>query len=154
LFNEKGSSDVAKKKRTFNHGDYETRQRKARERLRLDDAKCIFCPEPDPIALHLHHVAQRDYSDETVAVCATHHAKLSDRHKDRPPRIEDCTSPLQDIAHFLFSLADMLVVGCERETDADLRGLLTYVVGKLNQFGTCLIDQARETTQRSSKKTS
>jgi hypothetical protein len=32
---------MSKSNRTFNHGDYETRHRKAMERLGTDNAKCV-----------------------------------------------------------------------------------------------------------------
>ena len=74
-------------KRTFNHGDYETRRRKAIERLGREDGKCPFCGEDDPFCLHDHHVAGQEFDDTTVILCLNHHAKITNAHKR--PSAED-----------------------------------------------------------------
>jgi hypothetical protein len=136
---------MSKPKRTFNHGDRETRRRKALERLGTDDPKCLICSECDPIALELHHIAKTQFSDETVPLCSTHHDKVSDAAKDRPPKIDGCTSPLEGLGHLVFGLAELLAAAPEDLRDTDLGRLLAYIIRKLNEMGHFLIEQARAT---------
>ena len=102
------------KKRTFNHGDPESRRRKAHERLGTDNPQCAFCNERDPVALQVHHVGQEQYDASTVIVCLNHHARLSDSQKDHPPKIGDAHDPREDFAHILLGLADLLKLAVEQ----------------------------------------
>lgn len=134
---------MPKAKRIFNHGDRETRRRNALERLGIDDPECLICSERDPIALELHHIAKREFSDEIVPLCSTCHDKVSDLGKDRPSKIEGNLNPLEPIAHSIFGLSEPLTVAAEGSSDTDFAGLLNYVARKLREIGRTLIEQAR-----------
>lgn len=105
---------MSKKERTFKHGDYYTRRRKAQERLGTDNPKCVYCDETEPVALHLHHIGQLKYDDKTIIVCLNHHARLSDAQKDHPPKIEGNNDPLEGFAHILLGIVDLLKIVIEQ----------------------------------------
>ena len=98
---------------TANHGDAEARQRRAYERLGTDNPKCIYCPETNPVALELHHIAGRKFGNELVIVCRNHHRPLSDAGKDHPPKIVGCNDPHEYWAHLLLGIADLLALAIE-----------------------------------------
>ena len=97
-----------KSSRKFNHGEYESRLRKAYERLGTDTPKCTFCDATDPFALELHHIAGQEFGDELVIVCLNHHAMLSNAYKDHPPKIDGPRDPLEAFGHFLLGFVELL----------------------------------------------
>ena len=102
------------KKRNFNHGDPETRRRRAQERLGTDNPKCAFCNVRDPVLLQVHHIGQEEFDDGTVILCLNHHALLSDSQKDHPQKIGDAPDPREDFAHILLGLAELLKLAVEQ----------------------------------------
>ena len=137
---------MSKKRRPPDNGDRESRRQKAMERLGGYDRSCLICRKTNPICLRLDHVAGRAYDDETQALCSNHHDDKSDRQKDHPGKIENCTSILEVIAHWLFNLGDLLLIASEEPYGAELRDLLSYVATKLHELARILIDLARNAT--------
>ena len=84
----------------------ENRLQGARERLKVPNPKCAFCPENNPLVLEKHHVAGKGFHDDTVIVCRNHHRLLSDLQKDHPEKIYEQPADLEQIAHYLAGLAD------------------------------------------------
>ena len=130
-------------KRTFNHGDKETRQRKACERLGSETPHCLLSGETSPHAIELHHVAGREFDAEVVPLSLNHHARVSDAQKDHPTKIPDCTNPLEEVGHFLLGLGDLVAVAVEDHREHPLAEFLTYLRWKLQEIGTRLIEMAR-----------
>ncbi len=129
-------------KSAFNHGDKETRRRKACERLGSSSPHCILGDETNPHALELHHVAGRAFDPELVPLCHNHHARVSDAQKDHPPKIDDCINPLEAIGHLLLGLSDLVAVAVEDHSDHRLREFLSHLQLKLREFGIRLIKMA------------
>jgi hypothetical protein len=114
-------------KRQQTYPDAEARLRKSLERVGDNNPRCAHCPESDPIALEVHHVAGRQYGKATIVECANCHKKLSDAQKDHPPRIDDKPPvTFERIGHHLLGLAD----------------LLRLVATKLEEIGRFLIQYA------------
>jgi hypothetical protein len=134
---------MSKHKRTFNHGDKETRYRTACERLGSDNPHCLLGHKASPHALQLHHVAEQEFDDETVILCSNHHDPVSDAQKDHPRKIPDCTNPLEPIGHMSLGLGEMVAVILEDQPDHPLREFLTYLRWRLQEIGTRLIEMAR-----------
>ena len=105
----------------------EARRRATRERLGLRDARCPFCGESDARCLELHHIAARQFDDETIPVCRNCHRKLSDMQRDHCPPLHDDPGWMERLGHLLLGLADLLVL----------------VVAKLKELAVFLIDKAR-----------
>lgn len=120
---------MSKRKRTFNHGDYESRRRKAVERLGME-GKCPFCGEDDPFCLHVHHVAGQEFDDTTVILCLNHHAKITNAQKDHPPKIENCTDPSEVFAHIVLGIIE----------------LLWQIIDMLQRVADHLLDRARQSS--------
>lgn len=118
---------MSRKKAPINHGDYETRLRKAYERLGTDTPKCVFCEVADPFILELHHVSGRKFGNDLVIVCLNHHGRLSSAQKDHPSKLDGACDPLEAMGHFLLGLAELLVLAVE----------------KLKEFGQALIERAQ-----------
>ena len=137
---------MSKNRRPPDHGDRESRRQKAIERLGGYDRSCLICRKTNPIYLELDHVAGRAYDDETQALCSNHHGDKSDRQKDHPGKIENCTNTLEVIAHWLFNLGDLLLIASEEPYGAELKDLLSYVAAKLHELGRILIDLACNAT--------
>lgn len=131
---------MSKRNPSVNHGDKETRRRKAYERLGSDSACCLLCGESDPTCLELHHVAGRKFDDETIPLCQNHHAKISDAQKDHPPKLAGYTGPLENIAHGLFGFSELLLLASESVKGTPLEGLLLYVAESLKTLGAHLIE--------------
>jgi|SRR6185503_17220851 len=128
--------------KSANHGDRESRRRRALERLGTDNPKCLLTCEDNPVALHLHHVAGHKYGDVVVPVSLTVHAKVSDLQKDHPHKIEGCKNPLEGIGHLLLGLGDMLEVVIDDLRDPLLADFLTWLRLKLKEIGLILIEFA------------
>jgi hypothetical protein len=107
----------------------ESRRQRALERLGVDNPKCIYCDEDDPLVLERHHLGGQAYDGATVIVCRNHHRKLSDRQKDHPEKIGDPPDKLEAIGHFLLGLAD----------------LSELLIKKLREFAAVLLDRANTT---------
>ncbi len=103
------------------------RARKTAERLGSADPRCVGCGEADPRCLELHHVAGEKFGTDTVHACRNCHRKMSDNQRDHPAPIGGKSSLLEQIAHFLLGLAD----------------LLQLAVVKLREFAGDLIERAR-----------
>ena len=137
---------MSKNRRPPDHGDRESRRRRALERLGTDDPSCLICHKTNPIYLELDHVAGRAYDDETTILCSNHHDDKSDRQKEHPEKIEGCTSVLEPVAHWLFNLGDLLLIAAEEPYGAELKELLSYVGRKLHELAHILIGLARNAT--------
>jgi hypothetical protein len=135
--------DVSKRKPTFNHGDKETRYRKACERLGSEAPHCILGDETNPHALQVHHVAGRESGGQTVLLDHNHHARVTDGQKDHPPKIDGCTNPLEHLGHFLLGLSELVAVATEDIGAHPLNEFLTYLRWELQEMGTFLIEMAR-----------
>lgn len=134
---------MSKRKPFFNHGDKESRRRKACERLGSEAPHCILGNKADVHALELHHVAGKDFDDETVVLCNNHHAPVSDGQKDHPEKIPDCTNPLEAIGHISLGLGELVAAVIEDLGEHPLREFLTYLRWKLKEIGLRLIEIAR-----------
>ena len=134
-----------KQKPSFNHGDRETRRRKAYERLGSDSVRCLLCGESDPTCLELHHVAGKNFDDEIIPLCQNHHAKISDAQKDHPSKIIGYTGTLEGIAHGLYGLAELLLLASDCLKGNQLEELLSYIAENLKRFGNHLIELATAT---------
>lgn len=134
---------MSKCKPSFNHGDRETRYRKACERLGSDSPHCILGDESNAHTLQLHHMAGQGFDDETVHLCHNHHARISDGQKDHPPKIDGCTNPLEGVGHILLGLGELVAVTVEDLGEHPLREFLTYLCEKFKEIGTLLIEMAR-----------
>lgn len=130
-------------KRAFNHGDRESRRRKACERLGSDSPSCILCDVQVPELLELHHVAQHEFHPEMVPLCLNHHRLLSNMQKDHPPKIPGCINQLEIFGHFRLGLGDMLEVAADELRDPGLAGFLTYLRTRDREHGLLLIEIAR-----------
>lgn len=130
-------------KRVFNHGDKESRRRKACERLGSEAPQCILGNKADVHALQLHHVAGKDFDNDTVVLCNNHHAPVGDGQKDHPEKIPDCTNPLEAIGHFLLGLGELAAVVIEDVGEHPPIEFLTYLRWKLQEIGMLLIEFAR-----------
>ncbi len=99
-----------------------TRRQRAIERLRVKNPKCLYCNETDPLVLERHHLAGREYDNDTIIVCRNHHRKLSGLQKDHPGKIADPPDTMDVAAHFLLGVADLfeLLVTKFREFAAQL----------------------------------
>lgn len=107
----------------------EARIQSALERLGSKNPRCALCSEDDPRVLEKHHVAGRAYDpDSIIIVCRNHHRKLSDSQKDHPEKRMEVTDPLEVIARFLVSFAD----------------ILEFVIDKLREFAKELIERAND----------
>jgi len=137
---------MSKNRRPPDHGDRESRLRRALERLGEIERSCLICRKTNPIYLELDHVAGHAYDDETKALCSNHRNDKSDRQKDHPKKIEGCTSVLEVIAHWLFNLGDLLLIASEEPYGAELKVLLSYVGQKLHVLAHILIGLARNAT--------
>ena len=134
---------MSTRKRTFNHGDKESRYRKACERLGTETPHCLLSGESNPHAIELHHVAGRDFDDEVIPLSLNHHARVSDAQKDHPSKIPDCRNPLEPIGHFMLGLGDLVAVAAEDHREHRLYEFLMYLRWKLKEFGLLLIGMAR-----------
>jgi hypothetical protein len=143
---------MSKGKRTFNHGDKETRLRTALRRLGTDDPVSLYGDERNPHALHVHHVAGREFSDETVHISLSDHGKISDAMKDHPPKIEGCTSPLESLGHLVLGLFELLGPAEERLAGHQLLTLMTYLRRMLWDMGITLIRMAGETVAKKAER--
>jgi hypothetical protein len=142
---------MSKKKRTFNHGDKETRWRNACRRLGTDDPVSLYGDERNPHALHVHHVSGREFGDETVIISHNDHAKISDAFKDHPPKIDGCKSPLEPLGHLILGLSELLGPAEERLEGHQLLELITYVRRMLWDIGRRLIRMAGETVTKNAE---
>lgn len=131
------------KTKVFNHGDRESRRRRAQERLGSENASCLLCDVTDVLVLELHHVAGHKYHYEMVPLCLNHHAKASELAKDHPAKIEGCNNPLESIGHFLLGLGDLAHIAADELRDPMLANFLMYQRLKLKEFGLLLIEAAR-----------
>jgi hypothetical protein len=92
----------------------EKRKQRRLEKLGHNNPVCGTCGERDWRCLELHHVADRDRDDLTVAICRNCHRKVSDDQKDHPVFNSNADPMLDCIGHFLLGLADLLKVIIER----------------------------------------
>jgi hypothetical protein len=107
----------------------EKRKQRVLERLGTDNPRCVFCGEADLRCLEQHHIAGRAYGEECAPVCRNCHRKLSDSQKDHPPRLTGAQPVLlEQVAHFLFGLAD----------------LLEMLISKMREYGQQLIEAAAQ----------
>ena len=108
--------------------DLERERRKQRALERLgSDKPCVCCGEADWRCLEFHHIAGQKFGEEGAVVCRNCHRKLSDSQKDHPPALTGAQPALlEQVAHFLFGLAD----------------LLEMLVGKMREYGLQLIEAA------------
>jgi len=105
----------------------ELRKQKALERLGSNVPRCFFCGEDDWRCLEFHHLSGRAYSDEGAVLCRNCHRKLSDSQKNHLPALAGAQPPLlEQVAHFLLGLAD----------------LLEMLVEKMREYGQQLIEAA------------
>lgn len=119
-----------KNKKQQVYPDAEERLRKALERLGTDDPKCAHCGEPNPLLLELHHIAGKQYGEDTIIECVKCHKLLSDAQYDHPPRIDDKRpTKFERIGHLLLGLADVL----------------RFVASKLDEIGRALIEYVTDT---------
>ena len=131
-------------KRKIRHGSKSERFRRAQERLGRSNAKCLLCIITHPHSLQLHHLAGKDFDDETGPFCNNHHGRLSDAFKDHPEKIPDCTNPLEGTGHYLLGLAEcVLIVQEDLGPQHQLHEFLGRLDAKLRTFGHQLIDIAR-----------
>jgi len=120
---------MSKKKRTFNHGDYETRRRKALERLETENPTCPACGEQRWQCMDLDHAAGIQIDDLVVIICANCHRIKTDAQKDWPQRSADNPPDmLERIGYMLLGLAEFFKLFVER----------------LQEFGRYLIAFARK----------
>ena len=105
----------------------ERRRERQYERLGTRTPRCPCCGETHPACFEGHHIAGRQYDPTTILVCASDHRKLTDMQKDHPMFDPDADPFLQSLAHFLWGLADMLVLAAE----------------KLKEFAAGLLQRAR-----------
>ena len=117
-------------KRTFNHGDHETRRRKAIERIGVEDGECAICRENVPFRLHDHHVAGKEFDDTTIILCLNHHATITNGQIDHPPKIENCTDPSEVFAHLVLGVIE----------------LLWQIIDMLQRVADHLLDRARKSS--------
>jgi hypothetical protein len=134
---------MTKKKKEFDHGDRESRRRRACERLGTDKPSCMLCEQTDPFVIELHHVAGRKYHDEMIPACLNHHAQASELAKDHLSKIDGCTNPLESVGHFLLGLGDLAQIVADELRDPMLADFLIYLRLKLREFGLFLIEFAR-----------
>jgi len=85
----------------------ERRRQRALERLGSNHPRCVICGHDDPLALDLHHIAGRGYSDEQAPVCRNCHPRLSDDQKDHPSADRKPPTTSESAGHFLLGLADL-----------------------------------------------
>jgi len=137
---------MSKNRRPPDHGDRESRRRRAFERLGTDEPGCLICGYTNPFCLELHHPAQKEFDDETAILCSNNHDDASDRQKDHPDKIEGCVSVLEPLAHWLFGLSDLLMIAAGEPQGAELKELLTYVAAKLHALAHVLMDLAQAAT--------
>jgi hypothetical protein len=105
----------------------ERRKQKTLERLGSNHPRCVFCGEADWRCLEFHHIAGQKFGEEGAVVCRNCHRKLSDYQKGHPPALSGAHPVLlEQVAHFLFGLAD----------------LLEMLVGKMREYGQQLIEAA------------
>src|SRR6476620_9557812 len=95
-------------KRTFEHGDYESRLRTAYERLGTTTPKCAICPETDPFCLELDHIGGRANAEETWILCRNHHAKMSNARKDHPGAVENLEHPANRLGNIVLGIVELL----------------------------------------------
>jgi hypothetical protein len=134
---------VMTKKCMPDHGDKESRIRKAYERLGTTTPSCLICGETNPLRLELHHPAQRQYDDRTIILCSNHHDEASDWQRDHPFKIEGCTSLIEVAAHWLFGLGDLAKIAADESWAAQVKPLLSYIAMLLHEIGHLLINLAR-----------
>ena len=133
------------KKREFNHGDRDSRERRHFERLGTDKPFCLLCDCPWACAIELHHIAQRQYYAEEIPLCAKHHKVASDRQYDHPGKIDGCINPAETVGHILLGLNDLVEIAADELPDPRLGTLLGYLRLKLKENGLFLIELARRT---------
>jgi hypothetical protein len=75
---------------------------------------CAMCGESDWRCIESHHVAGRKRDRTTVLLCANDHRRVTDSQKEHPISMSADDQLLDQIAHFLLGLADMLRVVTER----------------------------------------
>lgn len=124
------------KRKPPKHGDKESRDRDAREKLGSKSPNCIFGHAPKPHWLQRHHVAGRKFSDEEIYICHNHHAEVSDSQYDHPTKIIDCINPLEADGHLLLGLGDLLDVVIDELGPHQYREFLTYLRFRLRDIGT------------------
>ncbi len=120
------------------HLDREDRLAQHCRRLNTWNPVCVSCPESDPVALELHHIAQRGHHDDVVIVCANCHRKLSDQQRDHeagctlagPTGPSGTGGQMETIGHYLLGLADLFAMLVET-----LRKFGTWLVSEANREG-------------------
>jgi hypothetical protein len=106
----------------------ETRKQNRLEKLGTNEPRCKVCGESDWRCLEKHHIAGKDYDDDTATICRNCHRKLSDDQKDHPQKLEKKPDTLESIGHLLLGIAD----------------LFALLVDKLRECGEFLISSAKE----------
>jgi hypothetical protein len=82
--------------------------------LGTDQPICAMCGERDWRCIEAHHVAGRKRDRTTVLLCANDHRRVTDNQQEHPISVSADDQLLDQIAHFLLGLADMLRVVAER----------------------------------------
>ena len=111
---------------------YETRRRKAFDRLGTDHPICAFCGETDWRCMELHHLEGEQFGKTLIVVCRNCHRKLSDMQKDHSPKFGESPSTLERIAHALEGLADLFI----------------FLAQKLREFASQLLAEVRSRAGR------
>ena len=101
-----------------NHGDYETRYRKALERLGTDTPKCAHCDVANPFCLQLHHIAGEANDARTIIVCLNHHAMITNAQKDHPEPADDLSHPANRLGNIVLGIAELLLIAVEMLREA------------------------------------
>jgi hypothetical protein len=105
--------------------DREDRMEQHYRRLGTRNPICRACAEQDPRCMELHHVAGKDYHDDTEITCRNCHRKLSDEQLDHAPTVPgEPTGTLAVIGHYLLGVSDFLAL----------------IVETLRRFGQWLLD--------------
>jgi hypothetical protein len=109
----------------------EKRLRRNVERLGVDDARCLFCPEDDPRCLEKDHIAGRAHSDDVVILCANCHRRRTDLQKDHPPKQAPQKETMEVIGRFLLGVADFfeMLVGLFRQYGETLIAMAVSLAG-------------------------
>lgn len=109
---------MTKKLNPPNHGDYETRYRKALERLGTDKPKCAHCDVTNPFCLQLHHIAGQANDSCTIILCHNHHAMITNSQKDHPLPVDDLLHPANRLGNIVLGIAELLLIAVEMLREA------------------------------------
>lgn len=109
---------MSKKSNPPNHGDYETRYRKALERLGTDTPKCAHCDVINPFCLQLHHIAGQANDQRTIILCSNHHDVITNAQKDHPPPVDDLSHPANRLGNIVLGIAELLLIAVEMLQEA------------------------------------